>query len=109
MNSRELRNRVEVWHNVKVENKLKKKSTEPAKKLALWAQIVPKTGSLLTGRQADTMLSQTTHVIKCRYADGKDIEPDDWIVYKGQRYDIDYILNPYMRNETLEIFCQVVV
>ena len=109
MNPGTLRNRVEVWHNVEVENKLKKKSTEPAKKLSLWAQIIPKTGSLLTGRTADTMLSKTTHVIKCRYIDGKDIGPDDWIVYQGQRYDIDYILNPYMRNETLEIFCQVVV
>lgn len=77
----------------------------PKKVTDLWCSVVPQTGSLLTGRLADTQLSKTTHKVTVRFR--RDITPDMWLVIDGQRYDILYILDPYLRHETLELFCEV--
>lgn len=76
-----------------------------------YAEMVPKTGSMLTGRAADTVLSKTTHVIRIRYRAKYEFLKSNinWIMYKGQRFSIDYILNPYAANEFLEIFCSEVI
>lgn len=71
----------------------------------LWCGVVPQTGSLLTGRPAETQLSRTTHKVVIRYRNG--VTPDMWLEIQGQRYEILYILDPYLRHETLEIFCEV--
>ena len=69
--------------------------------------VIPQTGSLLSGRTADTTLSRTTHKIVMRYC--KDITPDMWFVYDGIRYNILYIMDPYLDHERLEIFCEVLL
>jgi SPP1 family predicted phage head-tail adaptor len=71
----------------------------------VWVGVTPQTGSMLSGRQADTILTRTTHKVVMRYRD--DIKPEMWIMIGGVRYDILYILDPYLRHETLEIFCEV--
>lgn len=77
----------------------------PQKVCDLWCGVVPQTGSLLTGRPAETQLSRTTHKVVIRYRKG--VTPDMWLEIQGQRYEILYILDPYLRHETLEIFCEV--
>ena len=37
----------------------------------------------------------------------KGVTPDMWMEIQGQRYEILYILDPYLRHETLELFCEV--
>ena len=71
----------------------------------VWAGVTPQTGSLLSGRVAETQLSRTTHKVVIRYR--KDVTPDMWLIIGGQRYDILYILDPYLQHERLEIFCEV--
>lgn len=71
----------------------------------VWCGVVPQTGSMLSGRQAETILTRTTHKVVIRYRD--DIMPEMWLMIDGVRYDILYILDPYLRHETLEIFCEV--
>ena len=39
----------------------------------------------------------------------KDITPDMWFVYDGVRYNILYIMDPYLDHERLEIFCEVLL
>lgn len=73
----------------------------------IWAGIVPQTGSLLSGRAADTKISRTTHKIICRFR--HDISSNMWFVYNKSRYNILYLLDPYESHECLEIFCEVVV
>lgn len=73
----------------------------------IWGGIVPQTGQLLSGRAADTSLSRTTHKIIVRY--DPSILPSDWFIYGGSRYEILYILDPYLNHERLEIFCEVVM
>lgn len=72
-----------------------------------WACIEPRTGSLLSGRTADTMLSKTTHKITIRY--NPEIDYSCWIMYAGRRFDIDYINDPHLDKRYLELFVQEVV
>lgn len=105
VNSGDLRNRVEVWANVKYENELRETSRKFMKVNTLWASIIPQTGSLQK-QQADTILTNVTHKIVVRYTAGKDITKDMQLFFKSRRFEIRYILNPYERDESLEIFCE---
>lgn len=67
-----------------------------------WANIESRTGSLLKGRTADTVLTDTTHVITLRYT--KSIKPEHYIEYGGMRFDIDYISDPDFSRRWLEVF-----
>lgn len=103
-----LNRKVEIWCNGKAteKNELGQYDTVETKLKEIWAAVIPQTGSLLSGRSADTEFSQTTHKIVTRYR--RDLKPDRWFVYDGQRYNILYILDPYNNHERLEIFCKVV-
>lgn len=105
VNSGDLRHRVEVWANQRVLNELGETSYKFVKLHSMWASIVPQTGSLQR-QQADTVLTNVTHKIIVRHSSGEFITKDMQLKYKGHRYEIKYILNPYERDETLEIFCQ---
>lgn len=103
-----LKHRIEVWGQQKVINTLEEVDYINAKTKDIWAQIVPQTGNMQRA-QADTILSSCTHKIIVRYMSGKDITPDMWLVYRGKRFDIRYILEPYFGNEMLEIFVEEVL
>ena len=70
---------------------------EPERVATVWCSVTPQTGSLLSGR--------TPHKVTIRYRKG--ITADMWLEIEGETYDILYILDPYLRHETLEIFCEV--
>ncbi|MGG2053099.1 phage head closure protein [Lysinibacillus pakistanensis] len=108
MNPGDLRHRIEILTNQKEKNDLEETIYKflPVKKL--WAAIIPQTGSLQK-QVADTILTNVTHKIIVRYNAGKDITKDMRIGYKGHEFEIKYILNPYFKNETLEIFVQEVL
>lgn len=103
----QLNKKVEIWHTVAstTRNELGQKPVEDQLLDTVYAGIIPQTGSLLTGRTADTDLSRTTHKVIMRYRD--DLTPDMWIMAEGVRYDILYIMDPYLNHERLEIFCEV--
>ncbi len=107
MESSKFDKKIEVWSpkGQKVENKLGEVRYKPGKLKTIWAGIIPQTGSLIKQSNTDTLLANTTHKIIVRYNAGKDIKNDMWFIYKEHRFDINYVLNPYFRNETLEIFC----
>lgn len=69
--------------------------------------VIPQTGGLLSGRTAETTLARTTHKFVCRYRN--DIEPDMWLIIGGQKYNILYVMDPYLNKERLEIFTEVVI
>lgn len=71
----------------------------------VWCSVVPQTGSLLHGRAAETDLARTTHKIVIRYRPG--ITAAMWVAVGGARYDILYVMDPFQRHETLELFCEV--
>lgn len=104
-----LKNRLEVWGVVTAteKNRLGQYPKEEKKLFDVWGAILPMTGGLLSGRQAETTLTRTTHKIVTRYTNK--INSSMFIMYKGTRYDILYIQDPYLNGERLEIFCEVVI
>jgi len=104
----DLNKRIEIWGKIKITNELGETDYTEAKIKTIWASIVPQTGSLQRG-QVETILSNVTTKFICRYSSGKDIAQDMWIIFNGKRNDIKYILNPYEKNESLEIFCTEVI
>lgn len=104
-----LKNRIEIWRveTAKEKNKLGQYPKQEIKVMEVYGAILPQNGGLLNGRPADTVLTRTTHKIITRYTDK--IKSSDFIMYKGTRYDILYIQDPYLNNERLEIFCEVVI
>ncbi|MFA5527658.1 MAG: phage head closure protein [Peptostreptococcales bacterium] len=104
----DMRNRVEVWSYTTYNNKLGEITHKPKKIITIWAAIIPQTGSLQK-QQAETVLSNVTHKIITRYSSGKSITQDMWLIYQGKRFDIKFILNPFYKNETLELFCEQVI
>nr|DAG80336.1 MAG TPA: Putative head tail adaptor [Caudoviricetes sp.] len=104
-----LKNRLDVYGVVTAteKNRLGQYPKEEKKLFSVYGAILPMTGGLLSGRQAETTLTRTTHKIVTRYTDK--INPSMFIMYKGTRYDILYIMDPYLNGERLEIFCEVVL
>lgn len=103
------KNRLEVWGNVTsdTKNRLGQYPKEDKKLFECWGAVLPQTGSLLNGRQADTTLTRTTHKIILRYTDK--INSAMWFIYNGVRYDILYIMDSYENHERLECYCEVVI
>ena len=89
-------------------NELGETSYKFMKMFSLWASLVPQTGKL-QNQQAETILTNVTHKIIVRYSAGKEITKDMQMFFRDHRFEIRYILNPYFRNETLEIFCQELI
>ncbi len=108
MNPGDLRHRVEILTNQKTKNELNETVYEFLLDKKIWAAIIPQTGSLQK-QVADTILTNVTHKIIVRYNAGKDITKDMRIRYKDHEFEIKYVLNPYFKNETLEIFVQEVL
>jgi SPP1 family predicted phage head-tail adaptor len=104
VNTGDLRHHIDIYANTKVENELGEITWNFVKIKTIWANIIPQTGSLQK-QQADTILTNVTHKIIVRYSAGKDIKKDMQIHFRNSRFEIKYILNPYFKNETLEIFC----
>lgn len=104
-----LNKKIEFWQNIQTEkrNELGQKAWENQKVKTAWAEVKPQTGSLLSGRAAESTLSRTTHKITVRY--DTRIKEDMWVIADGRRYEILYILDPYLSGEVMEIFCEVVI
>lgn len=101
--------RIEIWHFIKTGKTNDIGADEVMEEMLMkrWAKLESRTGSLLTGRAADTVLSKTTHKITIRY--NPDINYSCWIMYAGRRFDIDYINDPHLNKRYLELFVQEVV
>lgn len=105
MNPGQLNKKIDIYSNIRSKNELGETCYTFGKLKTIWASVIPQTGSLQK-QQVDTILTNVTHKVIVRYSAGKDITKDMQIYFKEHRFEIKYILNPYFRNETLEIFCQ---
>lgn len=113
MNIGKLNKRIEFFKQSFSENP--ETATDEPSEVSLgktWANISPRTGSMLNGRAAETILTSTTHAITVRSRG--DITPDcriKWIdEFNNEHvFSIDYILPPtggsfmtiYAREETI--------
>lgn len=104
----DFKHRIDIYGNKRVTNTLGEESYKYEKIKSIWAAVVPQTGALQR-QQADTILTNVTHKIIVRHNAGKDIVKENNIHFRGHKFEIRYILNPYFDNETIEIFVQEVL
>lgn len=108
MNPGKLRHKMDVYGYVKGENEVGETTHDFKKIASIRAEIIPQTG-VMQKQQADTILTNVTHKVKVRYSAGKDITKDMRLYFRNQKFEIKYILNPYFRDEWLEIFCEELI
>ncbi|MCI5533834.1 MAG: head-tail adaptor protein [Firmicutes bacterium] len=111
MNAGQLDERIEIKAKKIVENELGEEQPEEITLKKIWARIEPRTGSLLTGRPADTLLSKTTHAITVRSEVLSEVTIDCWIVWndaigKSHKLSIDYILPPVRTSPFTTIYAR---
>lgn len=102
-----LTKRVEVWGMVDTENAIGSIEKRPAKIKTIWAEIIPTTGSM--GDRVGTEFAKMTHKVRVRYSAGRDITNTHFLKYAGRRYDVLYMLNPFEKNEIIELFTSEVM
>ncbi len=115
MNPGELRHRVQVWGKLEGKNALKETTQEDIIIDTVWANIIPQTGKL-QNQQVNTILTNVTHKIIIRHnrkiAEAYQDELTKktiFVLFKGHRFDVRYILNPYFKNTQLEMFVEEVI
>lgn len=114
MNAGQLDERIEFWKFETTKNELGEDQPQAVSVKKAWAKVEPRTGSLLTGRPADTMLSKTTHVVTVRSETLMGVTYGCWINWTDMtgnvhRLDIDYILPPVRTNRFATIYVQEVL
>lgn len=105
MNPGKLKHKIDIFGNVKSKNEVGETTYKFEKIGTIRGEIIPQTGALQK-QQADTILTNVTHKIKVRYSAGKDITKDMKLYFRNQKFEIKYILNPYFKDQWLEIFCE---
>lgn len=71
----------------------------------LFARIESRVGSLLTGRQADTKVSKTTHKISYPILNFPELSAEKHrIEWNGKQYSIDYVLDDDDLDEEMQVF-----
>lgn len=107
MNRGEYRHFIEIWENKEAEetNRMGDTPEKAVKVDGVFAKLEFRGGGLLTGRQADSVLAQTTQKFTYPYFDFPDLVPDkNWIEYDGKKYNVLYALDEGNRHETLQVF-----
>lgn len=113
-----LNRRIEIWELSPTEDdELHAQTVEPVLLKKVWAQISPKTGSMLTGRAADTILTKTTHEVRMRQISAAQMTKGCYLIYrermggivKEHRFDIDYMLPPTYGDDLIQVFVQEVL
>lgn len=106
MKTSHLNNRIELWGMAKTTNELGRESTEPKLIKKVWAKIMPRYGSINDG-EADTEYSNTQFKIRVRR---KSCKPTNamWIVYEGERYNIKFVMDDFIKREYKDLYCNKV-
>ena len=107
MNRGELNQLIEIWGKVETEDidELDEKVIEERKLKEVLAKKEFRGGGLLTGRPADTVLTQTTQKFTYVYNEFPQLIADKhWIKHNGVEYKVLYTLNEGDKNEFLQVF-----
>ena len=101
----QLNNRIEIWKPESIESDIGEVLQNVFFK-KIWADIIPINGSQLNGI-ADTEYSDTNFKIKIRKASNNEITNDNFIMFRGLRYDIKYILPDFNNGAFNELFTKL--
>lgn len=82
---------------------------EDYKIVDVFAEVSSKSGSMLYGRPADTILTKTTHKLVYRYENFPDLNEENFIKINGKRYNIEYCDNRNTENVWMDVFVSAVI
>ena len=108
MHAGQLRNKIDIYGMVTSVSAFGSDSRKPEKIKRVWANIVPTSGQ---NREEKGNVSEiyVSHKITVRAKALKDISPEYYIMYKGQKYEILYWYPNYKDSNYMEIFCRLEV
>ncbi|GIP17768.1 hypothetical protein J40TS1_34100 [Paenibacillus montaniterrae] len=109
MDAGKLKHKVEVWGKKGGSTNSLGKNTKEDKKIKdLWCDFIPQTNSM-QNRPAETILVRCTHKVVCRFNSAKMIKNDMYLKYRGRRFDVKYVSDPYMSNTRMDIWVEEVI
>lgn len=106
--SNRLRNQVDLYGKIKIENELGEVDYDFAKIKSIWAEITPQTGRTVTV-VGNVEYEEVTYKFVVRAGAIPKIENSMYFMFKGQRYDINYFNPNYKYRDTIEIICKLVM
>lgn len=104
----DLRHRVTVYARQPLENALGDQDFGYAPVASVWASIRVRSGKTeeLAGEQERATV---THVVTIRANALPKLSPDMYLLYHGQRYDVQYWQPHYKRPDRVQLLCRLVV
>lgn len=97
-----LNNRIEIWGEVKKDTPLGEGIEEVLIK-KVWADMIPQSGNTSNG-PGGTTVSNSKIKAKMRKTE---LEPSNFIIFKGLRYEIEYILPDFNKNQFIEAYLKL--
>ncbi|GMB01070.1 phage head closure protein [Pelosinus sp. IPA-1] len=101
MNIGSLDKKITFLSQEEVENELRLTELKPIKKLTCWARIEPLRGKEYYEAQKNK--TENSYKITTRYH--KNLSDSMLIRYQNQFFEIQNIVDPYMKHISLEIYC----
>ena len=108
MNSGKLRNRIDYYAKVKSENDFGEVTYNYSKSGSVWAQITPVSGKT-EDIEGNSVQADITHKFIIRKQAIKQPRNDMFFMYRGQRYEVMYFMPNYLKNDTVEFYCKLVI
>ncbi len=105
-----LRNRLDIFGKTEKENEFGELTFSYEKIKSVWGEIVPlKSGNMEEKVTGEALRSKTSHKVTIRKGAIKNITPDMYFMFKGQKYEIMYFMPHYQKNDIVEIYCKLVI
>lgn len=105
-----LRNRVDIFAKTEFVTDYGETTYKYEKMKSVWAEILPlKSGNTEEKIAGETLRSKSTHKITVREGAIKNITPDMYVMFKGQKYEIMYFMPHYQKNDIVEIYCKLII
>lgn len=98
-----LKNRVEIYRKEKIDGELGT-TFEKVLKGKAWSHIISIRGKVASG-DGDTEVVETNFKIRMR---PRDIRKEDLIIYKGLKYEVEYILPSFNTNSFIDVYCVLI-
>lgn len=102
-----LKNKIDVYDKVEVINELGEITYSYDMIKSIWCELKPHKGAIINN-EGNTIYANIAYKITIR-ANTIKITNDMYFMYKGQRYNIKYFNPNYKYNDSIEIFCELVV
>ena len=103
-----LKNRVDIYQKIQITNEFGEIDFDYIKLKSLWAEVMPQSGREISGK-GNTIYADISHKFTIRSNALTNITKDMYFMFKNQRYDIKYFNPNYKYNDSIEVYCSLVV